>query len=430
MIAPNHRLTTLSLRIVEASEQRPTIPVTASRFGAFADGAYDESMLSRRRSPRRDGRVRQRWALAATGVVFAAGSAIVTAVVRGSDRSVVFVVAGATVAGLLIGLGAAWVVERRSGLIRSRHDLASLSSAPNLAVVPRHPMGAERPDDVVMLREPNSVDAEAYRTLRTAFEFVTDRSDESTTGVVVLVSSPRPGEGKSSVAANLAAASAMAGRRVVLVDADLRKPQVHRLFRLPNAVGLSSLLSGEITMADAVQHLDAMRNLLVLPAGPPPPDPAELLTDRRLAANLDLLRSRADLVVVDAPPVLAVTDPTLIVQHCDGVLMVATAGLSAKREWVEALARLAVVDAAVIGTVLLEPDDRIRAVPTYHYAPSAVPKNWWVIPGSAPPASPGSDDSAPVGLRVVGGTGGHDRFGTARTDPDVSDGWPEHPAGR
>ena len=353
------------------------------------------------------------------------GAALVTSLLRDADSQVVLVVSLAALAGLLIGLVAVLVVGRRTAVIRGRRDLAKLTSAPNLAVVPRHPLGAERPEDVVMFRDPNSIDAEAYRTLRTAFEFVLERSAPAPgPGTVVLVTSPRPGEGKSSVAANLAAASAMAGRRVALVDGDLRKPQIHRLFRLSNDVGLATLLLGTAKLGDAVQRLDGTRDLAVLAAGPPPPDPAEVLADQRLGSALDALAEASDLVIVDAPPLLAVTDPTIIVQHCDVVLMVATADLSTKREWAEALARLAVVDATVIGTVLLEPDDRIRAVPTYRYAPSAVPQNWWVTP-----TSPVAGENETVSLRVVGGTGVHDVPGTVPADPDVSDDWPEHPAG-
>jgi len=360
-----------------------------------------------------------------TGGALAGGAAIVTLLMRGGNNNAVLIVPVAVAVGLLIGLVAVWFVGRRDALVRSRRDLERLSSAPTLAVIPRQPLGAERPDDVVMFRDPNSIDAEAYRTLRTSFEFVAGRSDEAPgRGTVVLVTSPRPGEGKSSVAANLAAASAMAGRRVILVDGDLRKPQIHRLFRLGNTAGLASLLAGEGTLGATVQRVDGTRDLAVLSAGPPPPDPAEVLTDGRLAGVLAGLAAASDLVVVDAPPLLAVTDPTIIAQHCDAVVLVATADLSSTREWPEALARLAVIDATVIGTVLLEPDDRIRAVPTYRYAPSAVPQNWWVTPTAS---------SGESSLRVVGGTaaesgdvvgGGSDAVGA-----EVSDGWPERPSG-
>jgi capsular exopolysaccharide synthesis family protein len=253
-----------------------------------------------------------------------------------------------------------------------------------------------------MFRDPNSIEAEGYRSLRTALEFVLwppDARQPTQTGSdtpvnggddallrplgdgpgkVVLVTSARPGEGKSSVAANLAVTAAQAGRNVVLIDGDLRKPQVHRSFAVRNDRGLSSILAGESTLSEAVTRLDAEKNLAVLPAGPPPPDPAELLLSDRLAKAIEALAKVSDLVVIDTPPVLPVTDATILAQQCDSVLLAATVGLSDRREWAETLERLAVVRANVIGTVLSRPDSRYDSTPTYHYAPTAAPANWWV----------------------------------------------------
>jgi capsular exopolysaccharide synthesis family protein len=360
--------------------------------------------------------------LPVVAVAVAVVAAVVTQLVTGDLGDVAVPVLVAALVGLVLGVVAILVVEAADGTIRDPRDLIRLTSAPNLAVVPRHQLGTERPEDVTMFRDPNSIEAEGYRSLRTALEFVlwppdsrlsnqpgkgSDAATDDTLlrplgdgpGKVVLVTSARPGEGKSSVAANLAAASAMAGRRVVLVDGDLRKPQVHRLFRLKNEVGLSSMLTGELKGFAAVQRLEATKHLVVVSGGPPPPDPAELLASPRLGATLASMSSQADLVVVDAPPLLAVTDPTVIAQHCDATILVAIAGDSDRREWVEALRRLALVRADVIGTVLMQPDDRANATPAYRYAPSAAPKNWWVAETAASetaaPATP-TQGAAPV----------------------------------
>jgi capsular exopolysaccharide synthesis family protein len=288
--------------------------------------------------------------------------------------------------GLLIGVIAALVVSRRDTTIRSSRKLGAVAGVPNLAVIPRVPLGERRPDDLAALGDPNSVEAEAYRTLRTAVEFLLHESGAR----VVLVTSPRPGEGKSSVAANLAVTAAQAGRNVVLIDGDLRKPQIHRSFGLRNARGLSSVLSGDSTVSRAVTRTDAEPNLVILPAGPPPPDPAELLVSERLGKAIAGLAKAADLVVIDAPPVLPVTDSTILAQHCDAVLLAATSGLSDRREWRETLERLAVVKANVIGTVLSRPDARVESTTTYHYAPTAAPANWWVAQAvAATPATVG-----------------------------------------
>ncbi len=280
----------------------------------------------------------------------------------------------AFLAGLLIGVVAAIVVSRFDSTIRSQRRLQDISGVPNLAVIPRVPFGQRRPDDLAALADPNSIEAEAYRTLRTAVEFLAQESDAK----VILVTSPRPGEGKSSVAANLAVTAAQAGRNVVLIDGDLRKPQLHRSFGLRNDRGLSSVLTGDATLSRAVKRLDAETNLVVLPAGPPPPDPAEVLLSDRLGKAIDGLAAAADMVVIDAPPVLPVTDSTILAQRCDAVLLAATTGLSDRREWVETIERLAVVKANVIGTVLSRPDTRVEPTTTYHYAPTAAPPNWWV----------------------------------------------------
>lgn len=366
--------------------------------------------------------------LIAVGGALAGGSASITALIRGGDANALVTVPVAIVVGLLIGLVAVVIVRRTDPRVRTRADLDQVAVVPNLAVIPRHPLDAERPDDVVMFRDPNSIDAEAYRMLRTTFDFVTGTARDSTRrGTVVLVTSARPGEGKSSVAANLAAASAIAGHWVTLIDGDLRKPQVHRLFRVGNTVGLASVLDRRCKLGDAVQRVEGSRDLAVLSAGPPPVNPAELLDNPLLADVLDAAAGASDLVVIDAPPVLAVTDPAIIAQLCDGVLMVATADLSTKREVREALARLAVVDATVIGTVLLEPDDRILAVPTYRYPPSAVPDNWWVAPEPVHTVSP---ETGATGLRVVGGREsdvGDRNDDDAGSSGDVSDDWSHRP---
>ena len=262
----------------------------------------------------------------------------------------------AFLAGLLIGIVAALLVTRFDSSIRSTRRLRAITGVPNLAVIPRVPLGDRRPDDLAAMGDPNSVEAEAYRTLRTAVEFLANETGAK----VVLVTSPRPGEGKSSVAANLAVTAAQAGRNVVLIDGDLRKPQMHRSFGVRNDRGLSSVLTGDATLSKAVKRLDAEKNLVILPAGPPPPDPAELLLSDRLGKAIDALAKAADLVVIDAPPVLPVTDSTILAQHSDAVLLAATVGLSERGEWTETLERLEVVKANVIGTVLSRPDSRVE----------------------------------------------------------------------
>jgi receptor protein-tyrosine kinase len=352
-------------------------------------------------------------------VAQAPGTEVVDRAVAPSDPyepDVVRSVLLAALAGLVIGVVGALFVAWRDATIRSERQLTKITGAANLAVIPRHPLGEMRPDDVAVVRDPNSIEAEAYRTLRTVLDFVAH--DRPFT--VLLVTSPRPGEGKSSVAANLAAVVAQSGRKVVLVDGDLRRPQVHRLFVTGNAFGLSSVLTGEAPLQQCVQRLDTDRNVALLTAGPPPPDPAELLSHERLRLAIESLAGPADLVVIDAPPVLPVADPIILAQVADATLLVATAGFSDGREWKETLARLRKVDAEVIGTVLLRPDSRVRATPSYRYAPTAAPPNWWVTDASRRSGSTSADTDAVSATRATHETEAMP-FDLALVDPAPTD---------
>ena len=330
----------------------------------------------------------------------APGTEVVDRAVPPSDPyepNVVSSVLLAAIAGLVIGVVASLLAAWRDTTIRSERQLTKLTGVANLVVIPRHPLGEIRPDDVAVLRDPNSIESEAYRTLRTVLDFVAH--DRPFT--VLLVTSPRPGEGKSSVAANLAAVVAQSGRKVLLVDGDLRRPQVHRLFVTGNERGLSSVLTGDAPLQQCVQRVDRDRNVALLTAGPPPRDPAELLSHERLRLALESLAGGSDLVVIDAPPVLPVADPIILAQVADATLLVATAGFSDRREWTETLDRLRKVDADVIGTVLLRPDSRVHATPGYRYAPSAAPAHWWVTEAARRPDSTPAPVAEPVAADVA-----------------------------
>jgi polysaccharide biosynthesis transport protein len=261
----------------------------------------------------------------------------------------------AALAGLVIGVVAALVVAWRHVITRPERRLAKATGLPTLAVIPRHLQDAVASDGVVVLRDPHSIESDAYRSLLAALDAVAHVRPFT----VLMVTSPRPDEAPSSVAANVAAAVARSGRRVVLVDGDLLGPRVHRLFGVGNDVGLSAVVTGDAALRQCVQRLDVDRNVALLTAGPPPADPVELLSSERMRRVVESLAGASDLVVIDAPPVLSVTDPIVLAQLADATLLVATVGHTYWREWVEALERLREVDADVIGTVLLRPDARV-----------------------------------------------------------------------
>ena len=201
---------------------------------------------------------------------------------------------------------------------------------------------------LITLTDPRSPVSEAYRTLRTNLEFFS--LDEPIRTLVV--TSPEPEEGKSTVLANLAVTLAQGGKRVILVDCDLRRPTQHTLFGLDNTTGLMTMMLDEAAQSDPPLHETPVDGLQVLPAGPLPPNPAELLGSRRMKETMTTLLEQADMLLFDAPPVLAVTDALVLAVQTDGVLLVVKAG-STRREHVQrAKERLERVNSRIVGAVL------------------------------------------------------------------------------
>jgi len=207
---------------------------------------------------------------------------------------------------------------------------------------------------LVTLTDPRSAVAEAYRGLRTNLAFARPDAPLRT----VLVTSPAPDADKSEALANLAVVTAQSGRRVVVVDCDLRRPAQHTLFGLANDAGVTTVLLDEAALASPPLRPTAVPGLEVLPSGPVPPNPAELLGTRRMRALIDRLSEQADLVLFDAPPVVAVTDAAVLAPQLDGVLLVLAAGRSRRDHTARARELLDKVGATVIGVVLtgVEPD--------------------------------------------------------------------------
>jgi len=212
--------------------------------------------------------------------------------------------------------------------------------------------GAARPEsrepaELFTLRDPRSPIAEAYRALRTNIQF----SSLDTVLRTVLVTSAGPAEGKSTTLANLAVVTAESGTRVLAVDCDLRRANLHTLFGLDNTEGLTNFILAEGTGPLPAQPT-GVPNLQVLTTGPLPPNPSELLASRQMARVLDVLRDAADLVLFDAPPVVAVTDAAILAPRMDGVLLVVDAGTT-RRDWARrARAQLEKVNARLLGVVL------------------------------------------------------------------------------
>jgi succinoglycan biosynthesis transport protein ExoP len=207
---------------------------------------------------------------------------------------------------------------------------------------------------------PRSLEAEAFRSLRTALYF----SALGEGCKVIQITSPNAQEGKSTLAANLAVSIAQSGKRVVLVDADLRTPQVHKMLGLAASAGLASVLAGAAEPNDAVLP-SSIPGLSVLACGPVPPNPAELLTSPAFKDLLDLLRDRSDFVIVDTPPLLAVTDASVVASRVDGVLLTLRLSRSSQPAAAGAAQALAAVGAPLLG-VIVNATDRRAGPAGYH----------------------------------------------------------------
>ncbi len=200
--------------------------------------------------------------------------------------------------------------------------------------------------DLITLNDARSSQAEAYRSLRTNLEFSSLDHPIHT----LLVTSAAPDEGKSTTLANLGVISAQAGKRVVLLDCDLRRPRLHEFFELSNNVGVTTaILNAEATLP---LQATSVPNLRVMTSGPLPPNPADLLASARMKALLEQVAADADLVLLDAPPVITVTDAALLAAKVDGVLLVISAGHTKRDHAQRAKDLLAKVNARLVGAVL------------------------------------------------------------------------------
>ena len=256
----------------------------------------------------------------------------------------------AAVLGLVLAAGMVFVAEYVDDTVKDSGGVQDVANLGTLGTIPRMQGDAGRSEAyrLVGLLYPHSLASEGYRTLRTNIEFASvDRSIHT-----LVVTSSTPGEGKTVTAANLAVVFAQAGRRVLLVDTDLRRAGIHSLFGLQNSRGVTTLLRGEEASVDELACPTEQDNLRVLTAGPLPPNPAELLGSQRMHSIVEQLKASAELVIFDSPPLQAVSDAAILGSFLDGTLLVIRAGRTRRsvvRQGRDALAR---AGATVLGAVL------------------------------------------------------------------------------
>jgi capsular exopolysaccharide synthesis family protein len=252
--------------------------------------------------------------------------------------------------GLIFGVGLAFLAEYLDDSIKGKEDFER--AVPGLGILALIPLVADwKAKDqsrVVSLSEPTSPAAEAYRILRTSIQFLGLERQVR----IIQVTSASAQEGKTTTLANLAVAFASSGLRTVAVCCDLRRPRLHEFFDMDNTLGFTSVLLGEVALSAALQPVPGQERLLLLASGPLPPNPAELLSSSRAADLLRNLAAQADVVLVDSPPVLPVTDSLVLSQRVDSTVLVSSASTTTRKAAARAAEMLQQVNAPLIGAVL------------------------------------------------------------------------------
>lgn len=215
---------------------------------------------------------------------------------------------------------------------------------------------------LITINNPKSPISESYRMLRTNINFSAVDGDLK----VIMITSAGPDEGKSTTAANLAVVYAQSDKKVLIIDADLRKPTMHHTFQESNRWGLSSLLVGQTTLSEVITST-SVENLDLLTAGYNAPNPSELLASKRMRIILDELKSMYDMIIIDTPPALVVTDSRVLASMCDGVLIVIDSGRIKRETSLKVKAGLEHVNARILGVIVNNVERKNHDYYYYYY---------------------------------------------------------------
>jgi capsular exopolysaccharide synthesis family protein len=275
------------------------------------------------------------------------------------------------------GIGLAFFLSYLDNTIKTVEDVGRYAQLPALSVIPamidgssrRRALNAEPNEGARMKTSPtlvafdaNSSAAEAYRVLRTSVLLSAAGEPPKT----ILITSGQPGEGKTTTVVNTAISLAQLGARVLIIDCDLRRPSTHKMFGVDHTRGLSTVLARNTPVEEVIQKLP-VANLSLLPCGPIPPNPAELIISEKMKSLLKELGERYDHILIDSPPLMNVTDPVILSTMVDGVILVVHGGKSTRDMVRRARQELGAVGAKVFGVVLNNVDLRREGYDDYYY---------------------------------------------------------------
>jgi polysaccharide biosynthesis transport protein len=276
----------------------------------------------------------------------------------------------AAVVGLFLGVGLAFFLEYLDNTVKTPEDVEQLIRLPAFGMVPeisyerrrRVESGTSYPVELITFGHPKSMLSEAYRNIRTSILLsFSERPPKS-----IAISSPNPAEGKTTTVINTAIALSQTGVQVLLIDADMRKPRIHKIFREENGAGLSNFLSGNAALDSVIKKSD-IPNLYYIPSGPIPPNPSELIGSKLFKNMMESLGERFDHIVLDSPPVLGFADAIILSTSVEGVILVVSGGKTPRETLQRAKEVLHQVNAKILGVVINRIDIQRSDYGYYYY---------------------------------------------------------------
>jgi len=273
--------------------------------------------------------------------------------------------------GLLLGMGIAFLREFIDDTIKDTQLLEKVTGLPVLTQLPELKTKSSKEVALQAAIKPRSALSESIRSLRTSLRFSTRNGAPQS----IFITSSGPGEGKTSIAVNLAIAYAQAGSKVLLIDADLRNPSVHKLLETNNIEGLTNYLADPQAINTEISHSCMIKNLKVIPSGPIPPDPVELLSGSKMTELLNTASNSYDHIIIDGPPVLGLADALVVSNLSDATIIAVEAGKTRKIKLLDALKRLERANANLIGSVITRISREVNPEYDQQYYSYAVTKN-------------------------------------------------------